>query len=645
MDKLSDDLLLKRVTNDWVNTVHGREKKFAGIHKILLATWSNPPVQQHGKAHDFLKQYIAHYLPNIARKPKYGAPNDRPTYTFPGPMAVQLNRKHLSKIRNNDYFITEKSDGVRSMMLNIYEKEFPRWMKNGVAVSLNDTCSLESLSHYASSTGGKAKIVLDDRREHEVDFTAQTIKATDSTQAHKLRRHKGWNFSYFFDRNFEFYLSWEEFVFITRQTQERIDSQESRDKSVIMQGLLLLDGEIVFNLREQRYNYSVYDVALSTSETPNQNRLSTQVFSFVNEPMSRRAEEIRKGVSDPHYCFYSMIARTNPPRLQLLPKRFYPKDQLEQVLSYIKRDPKKKGLYIYKDYNHNDGLVFTPDSGSLYPFLPGKNDNLLKWKWPDRLSADFKVVRDQQSSDPRSYYLYFSNRDQEAYYRQATLEIEDELLTELQQKQNGAVLECIFKVNVGWCAELIRHDKATGNGFLVISSTLENMIENITTNILLDVCSSSTESENDMQQEERLQEIFENAVIQRGAVIHLRLCPNRKKGTINVQYNVPSQYSDSDWPLFMRFTDCFWDEKLQADQVAEQAFYEQEKRFLFVQVIFVPHLGKYKILNFNGMQERCTCTHLLMGLETMITIYDGLKKSNLRPGSEDTRQEKKRKNN
>jgi hypothetical protein len=627
MDNLSDTLRIKRVTDQWVLNVHGtRDKKYSRIHEVLVGTWSNPIAQQNQYAHDYLRHFISNYLPSTVRRPRNA--NDKPSYNFPGPMAMQLNRRYLHKIQYHDYWITEKSDGVRAMMLSIFEREFPRWTRNGRAMSLNDTCALESLWYHSIQTQeSKLRITLDDRREYEVDFQAGTLRNLEKEDLERLRRHKGWTFSYFFDRNFEFYLSWEEFVFVTRQTRERIDAQV-KDGQIIFQDVVLLDGEIVYNLREKRYNYSIYDVALCTSEVPHPsgNGIMTQIFPYMNETMGKRIEVIRNGVSDPHHCFYMRIARTTPPRLQILPKRFYEKNKLDEVLGYIHKDPSgHSNMYLYKDYNYNDGLVFTPDSAHMYPFAPGTNQNLLKWKWPDRLSCDFKAipVRDRGALDPCCYDLYFNNRDRDALYKQATLIIEDHILEQLKEYPRGAVLECFYKREEGaWYVELIRRDKTSGNGFLVITSTLENMMENITTETLKNVCMSTTNNVNSEKENEQLFEQFQREIISSDYAIHLRLCPNRKNHTVNVQYMVSNSLNgESEWPFFTTLLECIWDDALKADEVADKAFNEQDQRFLYVEAIFVPHLGKYKLLSFKGMPERCNATYLLSALENMVSVY------------------------
>ena len=69
---------------------------------------------------------------------------------------------------------------------------------------------------------------------------------------------------------------------------------------------------------------------------------------------------------------------------------FLDKAQIHQHWQRISKTP--DGAYLYEDAernlrNHNDGLIFTPVQ---QPYLMS-SDTLLKWKWPDLQSVDFKV--------------------------------------------------------------------------------------------------------------------------------------------------------------------------------------------------------------------------------------------------------------
>ncbi|KAL0487847.1 mRNA-capping enzyme subunit CEG1 [Acrasis kona] len=632
MDKLCDALQFKRITDQWVGVIH-LDKKFVHARVALDNVWNNKNQSDGSFGNDYLRKYIAKFMPNIVKKPNhYQNSNAEFSYIFPGPMAVQFNRKYMDKINDREYWITEKSDGVRSMMLNIYERGFPRWMNNGRALSLRDNCILESLV----KAGGTPQVKLSDGKDYVLNFEKGVMRHQE--QDYKISRHSGWTFSYFFDRNFEFYLSYQEFTFVTPQTVERwANFKPGSDTTVVMQDVVLVDGEIVFNIIENRYNYSIYDVVVCTCESPTevdgrvQNQ--TQILSFVNKSMTARIEAMRNIVCSPHHFFHLKIARTSPPRLQIVPKRFYAKNKLEEVLSYIKQDPQKKHSYIYKGYNHNDGLVFTPDSGQEYPFAPGKNEHLLKWKWPDRLSCDFKAVYRYTQGSQDYYDLYFANREFDGLYRRAPLLMPDQKTATLSREApNGIILECFLKANTGeWTVELIRHDKSNGNGFIVISSTLENMIENITTDDLNEVCMNLAKSDSE-EHMIQLQDLFERTIVSNNATMHLRLSLNKRKNEINVQYSIQgTQQQWPEWPLYTVLSSCVWDKELDVENFALDAFEMRNERYLYVECIFVPHIGKYKIISLKGDEQRCCADQVLSSLETMVTTWFKIKDTHQRP--------------
>jgi hypothetical protein len=60
---------------------------------------------------------------------------------------------------------------------------------------------------------------------------------------------------------------------------------------------------------------------------------------------------------------------------------------------------------------------------------------------------------------------------------------------------------------------------------------------------------------------------------------------------------------------------------------------------LCVQCVFVPHKGKWKVLNLHGAYEKCSGTHLLEALEQIITRNDQVKHE-FRENFEQVRDEK-----
>ena len=120
-----------------------------------------------------------------------------------------------------------------------------------------------------------------------------------------------------------------------------------------------------------------------------------------------------------------------PASMYFIAKHFYRKADLRRVISSIHKD--SNGEYMYEDpelgqerggKSLNDGLVFTPEDARLYNFRPGGAKRLLKWKWPEKLSVDFKVdPRDIKKTPMEFDFMYTVRRQtaQDALYKRAPL--------------------------------------------------------------------------------------------------------------------------------------------------------------------------------------------------------------------------------
>lgn len=419
---------------------------------------------------------------------------------FPGPMAVQISRTSLEKLRNNDYYITEKSDGIRAMMMMLCSKNFPRWVyedDHTDQFNLLQNCAIECTYHHAKQSA-KEDVVLQLTILDNTNFlynrrtnTVQLLNTATNMQR-TLKRLNGWCFSFFFDRNFEFYLCLEEIVFPTKST---ISGKIVKVADVKYQDLVILDGEIVYNIQEKRYNYSIYDVISFVKEFIHKETNTTidKIVSLRKESMTTRYKEITSGVTDPHYYYYQKVLRKPSPKcLKLIRKHFYDKTELMTVLNCIKEDP-KTGEYIYKGYNKNDGLIFTPKSGELSAFKPGSNDYLMKWKWPNKLTCDFlvcpvnnsEIVEHARTSTDNCFYFYFQFKRKLTHFTVCQVKnISESLVARFRglDANEALIAECGYDLanHDGWYFLLIREDKNTPNAFKTVANTLENMLENVT---------------------------------------------------------------------------------------------------------------------------------------------------------------------
>jgi hypothetical protein len=137
----------------------------------------------------------------------------------------------------------------------------------------------------------------------------------------------------------------------------------------------LLDGEMIVGGNGATI-YLAYDcVQFNGSNVGKQN-------------LPERQRCIRDAVRD----FHRVATSAAEVPFNLTCKAFLPKHLVHQHLDCISKLP--DGSYQYENLEHNlrngnDGLIFTPVDE---PYFPSSNQLLLKWKWSDLNSIDFKVM-------------------------------------------------------------------------------------------------------------------------------------------------------------------------------------------------------------------------------------------------------------
>ena len=181
-------------------------------------------------------------------------------------------------------------------------------------------------------------------------------------------------------------------------------------------------------------------------------------------------------------------------------KNFVPKELIHEHLNNIKLIGDE---YVFSEkrsdflFNHkNDGLIFTPEDE---PYIPSVNRPILKWKWPNLNSVDFKVI-----------YPYFSkksNFQNLVLYCGASTSfgnVEDVIVREITVPEktknwvhhtfpdhdgSSAIIECVYdSSSSNWLVKKARPDKDTANFLHVVVSTLETVIDAVTTQELCKVC-------------------------------------------------------------------------------------------------------------------------------------------------------------
>lgn len=571
---------------------------------------------------------------------------------FPGPMAMQLCRRDLRLLSENDYWITEKSDGIRAMLFNHYIEDFPRWRRWRVkeqpsyrTLSLYDNLRVEAVYQDAQRNGRLHSEVKISNRQYKFLIKDSKLVDTQTGEQFFIKRDTGWSLTYLFDRKFEFYLCFEQFTFVTYEFKDGL--KQKKNVKYNCQPVVVLDGEIIYNLRDKRYNYTVYDVCCCSDK-------AGQTVNYCKRDMTERMAAI-KFVSECHHFFNKALLPqgTEPRSLQILPKHFYKKAQFETVRSCIKPSTTEKNKFLYKDYNLNDGLVFTPNSDELYPFAQGSNPYLLKWKWPSKLTADFLIVPVKPQNDERIFHFYFWIRSSAVFYRSMQIHpnTDPAILQRLADLEppEGKIVECSLHLPkhlefhpVGdsdvncldfvmnepplWEVECIRDDKNHANGFKVIANTLENVIEDITEDelryYLLGVNTKPTKSVL-LKQDESIQREFERRLIEASCLAHFKVVAHHadpSKFYVSFSTTISSQKgSSTHWNYYFELKNCLYAYPDVQESLSD-ILREKELPETYVRCLFVPQEGCWKIFDLDGDASRGSGSHLLRVLEYMVFL-------------------------
>lgn len=697
----------KRVTQKFVKRVHEfSDQKYSTVYDALMKMIT--PQQQEPFYDEYFKKIVQS---NINLGSKTTTQQQQQNYIFPGPLATQMGRRHLETIQQNDYYITEKSDGTRCMILSMHNYTFPRWhflrtlppntqQQQHITVkevfSLLDNCGIECAVQYcvdsmlkekkssftlqrplrlernnyhlelkinpdfhASSPSMHSNPLLDPQFNERYLVFLTRIEESNPEAPHfpfRILRSRGWSFTYIFDRNYEFYLCMEEFVFPTAD----IINKDMQHLPLRFQTIVLLDGEIIYNLLEKRYNFSVYDIVSYSERARDGNNVV--VVSCLHRDMSARIHTIRQAIVESHHAYYKKFncMHQKPQFLQLVSKHFYPKKDLMVLMSFIRPDPNNPHVYSYKGYNRNDGLIFTPNSVQLYSFKPGSCSHLLKWKYSERLTSDFMAEYIGETSNSLNFKFYFHYRGDSSFYRNVALD------REVFVKEHGEVefipgqsyiLECLFHVDKQYLRELsmqqtnviplvlqsgkweiyhIRKDKNSANGFKTIANTVENIMEDITVEDLKQICTQNEPLNTDFNYTE-LESEYLNIARDNNLFVHY--CTYQPKGQpIQLSFSVRDN-GETRWAKYLNLDECIGPNN-ETGRALENWLSQNTtfgtKNSAYLQCLYLPRHGRWKILNASGEESKATASNLLLNVEKMtcITLYLRVKESLQQNGNE-----------
>ncbi|KAJ6968756.1 hypothetical protein D5086_029571 [Populus alba] len=227
----------------------------------------------------------------------------------------------------------------------------------------------------------------------------------------------------------------------------------------------LLDGEMIIDTlpdsQKQERRYLIYDM------------MAINQVSVTERPFHERWKMLEKEVIEPrNYERHNIYQSRNPYyRYDLEPFRVRRKDfwLLSTVTKLLKE-------FIPKLSHDADGLIF---QGWDDPYVPRTHEGLLKWKYPEMNSVDFRFEVD----DDDRQLLYLNERGTKKLMEGHRVAFKGDLDP---SSYSGKIIECSWDSEEHvWVCMRVRTDKSTPNEFNTYMKVMRSIKDNITEDVLL----------------------------------------------------------------------------------------------------------------------------------------------------------------
>lgn len=244
------------------------------------------------------------------------------------------------------------------------------------------------------------------------------------------------------------------------------------------QGPSVLDGEII---AEQNV-FLVYDIAAINGN----NQIAAKRFSERLQTIAKIINDVRQKIEN--------HPDGGTGRIDLQAKLFVPQREIDRILKKIHVLP--NGQHEFYDQgrnrrNKNDGLIFTADDDT---YLQNQKENsLLKWKWLEHNTIDFKFIAPLwQSGDNELQFYCGGYRQQDIMIRKQKVSDEVRSMLDRDFRENNAnelVYECQYdRYQSCWNVLHRRADKTDANFVTVVLATMETMVDNVTLEEIKSAC-------------------------------------------------------------------------------------------------------------------------------------------------------------
>ncbi|CCW61941.1 unnamed protein product [Phytomonas sp. EM1] len=393
---------------------------------------------------------------------------------FPGPMCSPFRRSFSTMLcRSFEYTLTEKSDGIRVLVVSLRVPCFPRWLLEQSGSSVEEKCHLG----FSLPTSLVALMSLEEARRQLLEAKCERVRVRLDAESFAMR----------VDTADTFVLENDEGLIyrVVRHIEARHFSYVF-DRSMSCAHLLLeeyslpceycvLDGELMKVIDDSRRPIlGLFDLYSYKNLDETEVRLSEVT-------MSTRYEKLKclvRGMHKAALCRHS---------LEWFVKEMWSVSNIRECLDRLECRGERD--YVFHGPcgpTKNDGIIFTPN---VFPIAGGASRTQVKWKWPSLLSIDW-LVSPVEAADGDSQlcdvWLFFRKKnfnyrvDVEGHWK-STMQLN--LLNPHRYSipvGSKIVAECVYAVERNlWSIERIRHDRQEANSIVTVISVFESLVENV----------------------------------------------------------------------------------------------------------------------------------------------------------------------
>lgn len=376
-------------------------------------------------------------------------------HSLPGPQPASLTRVELRKIEEGEYWVCEKSDGERTILL------LQRDSKHVVLVDRKWSCRRMKQEYAAVLIN-----LFATRGDTVVDAELIELSKDDSGAERKEGGRDGPLYR------------------------------------ITMFDVLCFDGartaDMMFGGRWNANNVS-----------DGSGRMDI-IHDRIHKPYQQHLQAARNTTADDTTAAGEATLVRLDAHFELNVKEFAPKHHVERILSRITHAPSANPHFTHHTYTHgsrsnsNDGLIFTPDTADYYC----RTTPLLKWKWPDLNTVDYVVYPPYTADGDRGLPLYCSGnvrrpsgggvQKADILFDHMTAVDEHSVrwLDEVRQRMRTggsssqqAVVECGYsRLDSGWHIKTVRWDKSASNFLSTVVATMKAVMDDLQSSDIVAAC-------------------------------------------------------------------------------------------------------------------------------------------------------------